>query len=332
MKPAVRRQLQDIGVQVDAEVYPNVFNDGVMAPKGSIVDRETLGAENYDEQQGPCRSAAGSWQGAAGWQRSSCRSRASCNTEPSGSGRLRENYLGQLDAVFAAYPRTAVWTSNEGMWLAVDSAVLAGLDRKAAFLIAVPFRHFQPIRAWAFWATAVSRTWIGPRHTNAVDGSICAFNPSEGTWKVGGDLVALIDQYTMWVFCQLHLEVIGWWPGKQTADFIYERLTELKHNEWCGCRPDAGRYAECCKQSDLAADRFQAAMQFVGGFLKFKPRQPPVSVSRLIWEGGEPPVFTRARPKPMLFVGSCLFPAKVDGKLSGSAAWIMQRFDQTRHR
>ena len=323
--PAVHRQLQAIGSQVDAGDYPNVFNDGVIAPKGSVVDCETLGAEKYDEQHGPCRSAAGSWQGAAGWQGSSCRSRTSGDAKPSGSGRLCENYLGQLDAVFAAYPRTAVWTSNEGMWLAVDSAVLAGLDRKATFLIAVPFQHFQPIRAWAFWATEVSRIWIGPRHTNAVDGSICAFNPSEGTWKIGGDLVALIDQYTMWAFCQLHLEIIGWWPGRQTAEFVYERLTELKDNEWCGCRPDAGRYAECCKQTDLAADRFGAAMQFVGGFLKFKPRQPPVSVSRLIWGGGEPPAFEQARPNSMLFVGSCLYPAKAGAKLSDAARWAMLR-------
>ncbi|QIQ86449.1 hypothetical protein [Erythrobacter sp.] len=211
------------------------------------------------------------------------------------------------------------------MWLAVDSAVLAGLDRKATFLIAVPFQHFQPIRAWAFWTTEVSRTWIGPRHTNAVDGSICAFNPSEGTWKIGGDLVALIDQYTMWAFCQLHLEIIGWWPGRQTAEFVYERLTELKDNEWCGCRPDAGRYAECCKQSDLAADRFQAAIQFVGGFLKFKPRQPPVNVSRLIWRGGEPPAFEQARTNLTLFVGSCLCPGKAGAKLSDAARWAMLR-------
>lgn len=325
MNSAVHAQLQAIGSQVDAGTYPNVFNDGVIAPKDSVVNQLTTGAENYDEQQGTCRSAAGSWPGTAGWQGPSGRSRASGDTEPSGSRQLCENYLGQLDAVFAAYPRTAVWTSGDGMWLAVDSSVLAGLDRKATFLIAVPFRHLQPIRAWAFWTTAVSRSWIGPRHTNAIDGSICAFNPSEGTWKVGGDLVGLIDQFTMWAFCHLHLEVLGCWPGRQTAEFIYERLTELKDNEWCGCRPDAERYADCCKQSDLAADRFQAAMQFVGGFLKFKPRQPPVCVSRLIWEGGEPPAFQRARPDPMLFLGSCLFPVKAGAKLSDAAKWAMPK-------
>ncbi len=323
MSPTVHAELREIGLQLQKGGYPRAFNDGVLALKNPIIGVETLSAENTNEQQGSCRSATGSRQRTAGWQGSACRSWTPGASEPSSSGWLRKNYLGQLDAVFAAYPHTAFWTGNDGMWLAVESAVLAGLDRRATFLIAVPFHHLQPVRAWAFWTTSVSQTWIGPRHTNAVDGSICAFNPSEGTWKIGGNLVNLIDQFTMWALCHLHLEVIGWWPGRQTAEFVYERLTELNDNEWCGCRAEAGRYSECCKESDLAADRFQAAMEFFGGFLKFKPRQPPASVSRLLWQRSDPPAFERPTDNPMLFVGSCLYPAQVGANLSDAAKWAM---------
>ena len=196
------------------------------------------------------------------------------------------------------------------MWLSVESAVLAGLDRSATFLISIPFRPMSPVRAWAFWTKAIGFKWIGPRHTNAVDGSICAFNPSEGTWRNGGSLVELIDQYTMWTFRHLHLEELHWWPGQQTAQFIHERLTELNDNEWCGCGPGAKRYAVCCKQSDLASDRYRAAIEFVGGFLRFKPRQPPASVMRFLWERSNPPAFQPVAVDPILLVGSCLSPVR----------------------
>lgn len=325
MIPGVRTQLREIGMQLDAGTYPHVFNDGVLALKRSIVDVETLGAENKNEQFGTSRPAAGSRQGNAGRQGTAGRSWSSGEAEPSGGRHLRENYLGQLGAVYAAYPRTVHWTCNEGMWLAVESSVLAGLDRSATFLIAVPFQSLRPVQAWAFWTTTISQKWIGPRHTNAIDGSVCAYNPAEGTWKMGGELVELIDQYNMWAFRHLHLEVLDWWPGKQTAEFAYERLTELNDNEWCGCGPDAKRYRTCCKPFDMAADRFPAAMEFVRGFLRFKPRQPPTSVIRFLWKRCSPPAFQKATVNPMLFAGSCLYPTKPGGRLSSAAGWMVPR-------
>lgn len=325
MNLATKAQLRAVGMQLDAGSDLHVFGDGVLALKRSIAGVETLGAENCHEQSRTSGSAAGSWQGASGWQGSAGRSWTPGEAEPPCGGSLCENYLGQLDELFAAYPRTAVWTGNEGMWLAVESSVLTGLDRWATFLIAVPFRSLHPVRAWAFWTTPADHVWIGPRHTNAIDGSICAFNPAEGTWRTGGNLIELIDQYTKWAFCHLHLETLRWWPGRQTAEYVYERLIELKDNEWCGCRPESKRYADCCKQSDLAADRFRAAIEFVGRFLKYKPRQPPASVSRLMSQRGKPPPFQTAAPDPFLFVGSCLYPARIGVGLSDAAKWAMPR-------
>jgi len=300
-----------------------VFNDGIVALSDPGVDVSILGAETCDEHQRESRSAAGSWEGSAGWQGTTGRSWSPGEAEPSCGGLLRENYLGQLGAVFATYPRTAYWLCDEGMWLSVESAVLAGLDRSATFLISIPFRTRRPVRAWAFWNNAIGFEWIGPRHTNAVDGSICAFNPTEGTWKNGGSLVELIDQYTMWTLRQLHLEKLYWWPGQQTAQFIYERLTELNDNERCGCGPDAKRYADCCKESDLASDRYRAAVEFIGGFLRFKPRQPPASVLRFLWHRSAPPAFQNAAIDPTLFLGSCLYPPRSGSRLSKVAGLIL---------
>lgn len=310
MNPAILERLRELGQHLDADRYPRVFNGGIVALSGSDVDVSILSAETYDEQQRQSGSPAGSRKGSTRGPRTAGRSRSPGEAEPSGGRLLRENYLGQLDAVFAAYPRSAYWLCSEGMWLSVESAVLAGLDRSATFLIAIPFRRLSPIRAWAFWTSAIGYEWIGPRHTNAVDGSICAFNPSEGTWKNGGSLVELIDQYTMWTLRHLHLERLHWWPGRQTAQFIHERLTELNDNEWCGCSLDAKRYSECCKQSDLTSDRYRAAIEFVGGFLRFRPRQPPASVLRFLWDRRDPPEFKNAGVDKMLLLGTCLFPLR----------------------
>jgi hypothetical protein len=310
MNSAILERLSELGQHLDADLYPRVFNDGIVALSDPGVDVSKLGAATCDEYEGKSGPAAGSWQGATGWQGAAHRPWSSGHAEPSRGRLLRENYLGQLSAVFAAYPRTEYWLRDEGMWLSVESAVLPGLDRSATFLISIPFRPLCPVRSWAFWNHFIGFEWIGPRHTNAVDGSICAFNPSEGTWKNGGSIVELIDQYTMWALRQLHLEKLCWWPGHQTAQFIYERLTELNDNEWCGCSPNASRYSACCKQADLAADKFRAAIEFVGGFLRFKPRQPPASVMRFLWNRSDPPAFQKVNADPMLFLGSCLFPPR----------------------
>jgi hypothetical protein len=289
MDKAVQQLLVSIGEQLDRDIYPHVFNDGVVAPAGSVIDVQYAGAENQHESGSTHRSATGPRQRAAGWQWQTGQSGASSSPASPGCERLQSHYLEQLDEVVAAYPQTTFWLQSNGLWLWVEGTVLPGLTRRATFLIAVPFSRGCKVQAWAFWSTVLGYQWIGPRHTNAVDGSICAFNPIDGTWKEGGQLTALIDLYSLWAFRQLHVEVIGWWPGRQTAQFAFERLTECNDNEWCGCRSDAPRYRDCCKQADLEADRFTIAMEFVGGFLKFRPRTPPAKVVAILTANAAPP-------------------------------------------
>jgi hypothetical protein len=84
-----------------------------------------------------------------------------------------------------------------GFWMYTESALLPELGRTVSYLTGVSTdRHF--VKSWAFYSSAVGVFWIGPRHTNFPDGSICAFEPRDGTWCFGDSLVELLDLYTVW--------------------------------------------------------------------------------------------------------------------------------------
>jgi hypothetical protein len=185
-----------------------------------------------------------------------------------------------------AYPTFRAYPDDDGMWLLARSSIISGLVREATFLVALPYRSGLGPRAWGFWTAGAETKWIGPRHTNFQDGSICAFSPDEGAWSEGGDLRTLLDLYSVWTLRHLHLEVFGRWPGKQYGLFgvdpgvqAYYRQRECNDDELCGCGSETRRYSECCKPSDLQWDIFQLMPVFLrqtnGGF---QSRRPPPSV------------------------------------------------------
>jgi hypothetical protein len=161
---------------------------------------------------------------------------------------------------------------------------------KATFLVALPYRFGPGPCAWGFWTAAAETRWIGPRHTNFQDGSICAFSPDDRAWSEGGDLRALLDLYSVWTLRHLHLEVFGRWPGKQYALLgadprvqAYYRWIECKDDELCGCGSETRRYSQCCKPSDLQWD----VIELMGYFLRqikggFQSRRPQPSVAGFI--------------------------------------------------
>ena len=168
------------------------------------------------------------------------------------------------------------------MWLLVTSTVLPGLDREAIFLIALPYISGAVPKAWGFWLANGEFTFIGPRHVNFIDGSICAFAPADGVWAEGGDLRSLIDLYSVWAARHLFLEVFGRWPGKQYAlcgasqyAQAHYRLHECKDDEFCGCGSETMRYDECCKPIDQKLDFETRAVEFLrsarGGFTSRRP-------------------------------------------------------------
>lgn len=160
------------------------------------------------------------------------------------------------------------------MWLLVPSRLLPGLRQQALFLAGVSYAG-AAVRSWAFWADPLSQPgWIGPRHTNFPDGSICAYEPSDGTWGFGEPLVDLLDLYSVWAVRHLHDLTFGRWPGPQAVYHPYERLLEISPEEYCGCGRDR-RYADCCQALDLARNRIADAVDFLfwsGGNLRAPPQ------------------------------------------------------------
>lgn len=160
------------------------------------------------------------------------------------------------------------------MWLLVPSRLLPDLRQHALFLVGVSYAG-AAVRSWAFWADPLARpAWIGPRHTNFPDGSVCAYEPSDGTWSFGEPLVDLLDLYSVWALRHLHLLTFGRWPGPQAVHRPYERLLEINPEEHCGCGQDR-RYVDCCRDRDLARDRIADAIDFLlwsGGTLRTPPQ------------------------------------------------------------
>lgn len=197
-----------------------------------------------------------------------------------------------------AYPGATLTPDEHGVWLSARSQLLAGLGREAIFLIALPDTPEVEPRGWGFWQQGGEIEWIGDRHTNFFDGSVCAYSSTnDRAWSVGGDLRTLLDLYSVWALRHLHLAVIGRWAGRQYAlldadgrPLPYYRLVEFKDDELCSC--DSGvRYGACCKPRDLAHNllaamrRFQALHQGRG----IHDRRPPEHIIRCICDGDDLP-------------------------------------------
>jgi hypothetical protein len=290
-----RTELQRIGEGLDARQPVRVKDGGfvILDPKPA----STAVQEKNDEQrQGTGRPATRSRQGSARRQGPSGRSRS-----PGAQPRLRRLsaiYQQQLEDVQGAYPGAILTPVEHGVWLSAHSQLLGGLDRKAIFLIALPDDFDVEPRGWAFWDQGGEIEWIGDRHTNFFDGSICAYSSTnDRAWSPGGDLRTLLDLYSVWALRHLHLVVIGRWAGRQYAlldpagrPIPYYRLVEFKDDELCSC--DSGsRYGNCCKPHDLAHNFLTAMRQFqaLHKGRGIHDRCPPDPITRYSRDGGDLP-------------------------------------------
>ncbi len=276
--------LQQVGSALDEDRPLRVYDHGVVA-----LDRQSKTAnsakENGDERQAQTGPSARSRKRAAGRQGPAGGSRSAGAAPRVGGDVLRAAYEGQVAGLEKAYPTLQIYPDDAGMWLLATSSILKGLPREATFLVALPYRLAAGPRSWAFWTAAGRHRWIGPRHTNLGDGSICAFSPDEGAWSEGGDLRTLLDLYSVWSLRHLHLEKFGRWPGRQYALVrgdprvqAYYRLREWRDDELCGCGSVNRRYSECCKPFDERLNRIEImqlfAQQVPGGFGSRRPPQP----------------------------------------------------------
>lgn len=282
MRPAVLETLQLIGRQLDSDIYPTVYNGGIVMPCDTGVT-ETRGKEKQHERQRSRRSKTRPWDGTAGRQGPPSETPSLIVTD------LQTQYESELNAVYEAYPKTQVWNQPEGMLLLTESALLDGLNRTALFLVAIPYAKYSVVKGWGFWGVSIIGVeWIGPRHTNFPDGSICAFEPKDGTWKTGDPLVQLLDLYSLWALRQLYMKIFGRWPGYQSINFPYERILELRSDEYCGCNHSDRLYGECCQKNDMKRNIIADAINFItrchGGH-----RNPPNMVTEFVLTRSNPP-------------------------------------------
>jgi hypothetical protein len=150
-----------------------------------------------------------------------------------------------------------------------------------------PFEPLRRVSSWAWWTTGI---WVGPRHTNYPDGSICSFEESDGTWNTRDSLVPLLDLHSVWLVRHLHLRHFGRWPGRQVLHTAYERVAENGACEFCGC--DSGElYAACCQQRDLAIPPHIRYRKFIRHF-RTRERRPPPELLDWIFQrdASEPPL------------------------------------------
>ncbi|MDH5518141.1 MAG: hypothetical protein OEY36_10060 [Gammaproteobacteria bacterium] len=286
MKTLLHEDLRLIGLQLDKNIFPRVLNGGVVMPSKTAIPSIIMGEVSNDERRKrQKRPETRQGQRPPRWQGETRGRRKTSGATQVISSSIHEKYMDELVSLKEAYPGMKIWEQKDGMWLLCQSALIPNALHRAIFLCGIPFDPRKRVRSWGFWNEGV---WIGPRHTNMPDGSICAFEPSDGTWLPGDSIIKLLDIYTLWAVRHLHLQVLNRWPGAQVAHHAYERLSELKEDELCGCGSFTKKYGECCRPNDLRRDRVADATKFIfdGG----ADRKPPEDVMRFIDEKDTPPL------------------------------------------
>ena len=246
--------------------------------------------EKYHEEQRPRGSETGSRARTTGRQGATNKPRSPRQAKQDISADIQIMYEAQASAIHEHYPNTQVWYQPEGLWLLTESQLIPDLQQKAKFLTWIPFSNELPVRSWGFWESnsLFPPTWIGPRHTN-YDGSICAFEPKDNTWVYGDPIIDLFDFYTLWALRHLHLQVFGRWPGEQMAHDHYERLTEFRGDEGCGCGESTRLYSECCYLRDLKL--IKGDHKFISLLAAGEQRTAPKEVKQFICGEGKIPLF-----------------------------------------
>jgi hypothetical protein len=162
---------------------------------------------------------------------------------------VREWVVEDIVGAGAAYPQLLVRPAPSILWLEMTFYPLKGYPRGAFLMVGYPLDALLPVQAWAWWTDGL---WIGPRHTNYGNGSVCAYEPTDGTWSRGRPLVSLLDLIATWVVRHIHLLELRRWPGAQALHTAHERLSQTLPGERCGC--DAARlYETCHMRVDLAS-------------------------------------------------------------------------------
>jgi hypothetical protein len=266
--------LRRIGDDLDCGIFPVVHNGGRVGLGAAVANTSPgHGAQNERRrrEEGSRLEPPAPRQRAWGRQGSSP---ASATTQVVRNGGLTEDEETDLDGASVSYPNMRVRLAPTGIVLSGALCPIRGISRCASLAVYLPLVRETRVRAWAWWTDGV---WIGPRHTNYGDGSICAFEPSDATWNRGRPVVQLIDIYAVWIARHMYLERFGRWPGNQVLHTVHERLSESHPDEWCGCGSTKS-YSQCCYETDRGRSLELIRQEFVGRYGNNSVRRPVVPV------------------------------------------------------
>lgn len=269
--------LQRIGEEFDQHHTLRVLRGGVIQPSIGRPSSHPLGEVSEDEGS---RKPAGSERPATGQGQGSAKGNpAGTRPGPSAGQVLRERGVepklvadieGATDAQ-QGYPQLRARLAGLVIWLEGEMEPVPGLGHAARVRISYPSDTTIPVRAWAWWKKG---KWIGPRHTNYGDGSICAYEVLDRSWTRAMPLVGYIDQVAGWITRHIHLLEFGRWPGHQVLHTARERLIQHQPGEICGACKSGRRYEDCHKPADMQLGRMAIDQEYRRHFGKAVQRPP----------------------------------------------------------
>lgn len=269
-------RLAGIGEALDKGREVRVLNGGTVvlgtaSPLPSPSDEEEVASEG----DGTGRPAARQGQGSAGRPRSAGGSAAGGAARPDSQilGAAEAGVSQEMLGVETDYPQLVSFSTPGMTVLRLSVRPIMGLPDEALIVAFVPNNPRIPPAAWAWWSTGL---WIGERHTNYwPQGSICAYEPEDGTWFRGRRITRLLDLHVVWVVRHLHLKRLGRWPGPQVLHTAFERLNEQSPGELCAGCESGQRYEQCCYELDREPSWYERFKELMRGGRQ--PRRFPPS-------------------------------------------------------
>lgn len=261
------KHLREIGIEIDAERQPLVFDGGFVGRDTGQKGEVNNGTSEPHSGDG---SAAGSRQGQRTWSwRRSFREAQSIRTESAYGDQFR---------ILAQHYEALGFEQEKGLWVAVKSRPLGRGGPQCHLLVGIPFNEAITPRAWAFEAIGPEAKAFPLKHTNFPDASICAFTKESKAWEPVDGLLALIDHYSLWIVKSWHRTHLGFWPGPQIGVCAYYRRQEFMPGEWCGCQ-SGKRYLACHLYPDLQVSDESGRREFRQLFaVNYEDRATPLSV------------------------------------------------------
>ena len=169
----------------------------------------------------------------------------------------------------------------------------------SSLVTAYPLDNRYNVMTWAWWGPGLF--WIGPRHTNYPDGSVCSYEIRDGTWNRQMALTTLLDLHVVWVVRHIFMRWFGYWPGHQVFHTSYERLNEHRPGELCGGCDSGLRYEECCQKLDEENDGVESVALSVIKLSSGIERKPPKPIRDFVYgQLKAPPLINDLSPSPVL--------------------------------